>query len=221
MSTLSERPARMRSGRTSSRYRHNAGTRASGPTPQKVVWPDHESMEICEQCKFRYDDVASEEIAGRLRTGPAGYRSALSGASPHAVTRRPEPEVWSALEYACHVRDVLLIQRDRAVSAQVEELPSVARMHRDERVSLCGYARHPIDEVLAQLDMAAGLCAMVFDRLDDTAWSRQLVYNWPTASEHDLRWLGRHTVHEVEHHLGDVVAVLSWADDPIRPGLGA
>jgi hypothetical protein len=163
-------------------------------------------MHICEQCKFCYDDVATDEIAGRLQAGPAGYRAALSLASPGAIRRRPEPEVWSALEYACHVRDVLLIQRDRAVLAQVEELPSVARMHRDERVSLCGYADQDPGDVLAQLDMAADLCAKVFGRLDESAWSRRLIYNWPTAAERDLRWLGRHTVHEVEHHLGDVAA---------------
>jgi DinB superfamily len=166
-------------------------------------------MEICEQCPFRYDDVAPDDIAGRLRAGPAGYRAAFSLASPEAVRRRPEPEVWSALEYACHVRDVLLIQRDRAVSAQVEELPSVLRMHRDERVSLCRYADQAPDNVLAQLDMAAELCAIVFGRLDDGAWSRRLIYNWPTTADHDLVWLGRHTVHEVEHHQGDVAAVLS------------
>ncbi len=86
--------------------------------------------------------------------------------------------VWSAHEYGCHVRDMLLVQRDPAVLAQVEERTSCARMHRDERVDLCGYADQVLDEVPAQLEMAAELCALVFDRLDDAAWQRRLIYNW-------------------------------------------
>lgn len=169
----------------------------------------HGRVQTCEHCGFSYADVAADEIAGRLRAGPDRYRAALAGASPEVIRRRPEPDVWSVLEYACHVRDVLLIQRDRAVLAQVEALPSVARMYRDERVFLCRYTDQALEVVLAQLDMAAELCALVFGRLDDSAWSRRLVYNWPAVAEQDLAWLGRHTVHEVEHHLHDVVAVLS------------
>jgi DNA segregation ATPase FtsK/SpoIIIE, S-DNA-T family len=165
-------------------------------------------VQTCEQCGFSYEALAVGEIARRLRSGPSRYRSALSGASPDTARRRPEPDVWSAHEYVCHVRDVLLVQRDRAVLAQVEEQPSCARMHRDERVDLCGYADQALDEVLAQLEMAAELCALVFDRLDDAAWQRRLIYNWPAAADRDLAWLGRHTVHEVEHHLQDVAAVL-------------
>src|SRR5215469_13742826 len=140
----------------------------------------------CGQCGFRSAGIPVDEIAGRLRAAPARYRAALAGASPEVTARRPEPGVWSALEYGCHVRDVLLIQRDRAVLAQVEERPSVARMYRDERVALCGYAGKPPAEVLAQLAMAAELCALVFGRLADDAWSRRLIYNWPAAAEQDL-----------------------------------
>jgi hypothetical protein len=116
--------------------------------------------------------------------------------------------VWSALEYVCHVRDVLLVQRDRAVLARVEERPSFARMYRDERVLICRYADQDPGDVLTQLAMAAEMCALVFDGLDDRNWSRRLVYNWPERAEFDLAWLGRHTVHEVEHHLRDVGSVL-------------
>jgi len=166
-------------------------------------------MQVCEQCGFGYADVAVGEIAGRLTAAPERYRAALAGAAPEAARRRPQPEVWSALEYSCHVRDVLLIQRDRAVLAQAEELPSVSRMYRDERVALCGYSDQTLDEVLVQLDMAARLCALLFAHLDQNAWSRRLIYNWPAPADQDLAWLGRHTVHEVEHHLHDVLAVLS------------
>jgi S-DNA-T family DNA segregation ATPase FtsK/SpoIIIE len=162
----------------------------------------------CDQCGFVYEEVAPDDVAGRLRAAPNRYRQAASNCSPRVVQMRPDPAVWSALEYGCHVRDVLLIQRDRAVLALVEDRPSFPRMYRDERVALCGYAQQGMDDVLAQLAMAAELCAMVFERLDGSGWSRPLVYNWPEPAELDIAWLGRHTLHEVEHHLQDFADVL-------------
>lgn len=166
-------------------------------------------MTRCDQCGFAYEMVAPDDVASRLRAAPDRYRQAVSNSSPQAFQTRPDPAVWSAIEYACHVRDVLLVQRDRTVLALVEENPSFARMYRDERVALCAYAQQAMDDVLAHLAMAAELCAMVFEGLDEAGWSRPLVYNWPEPAEGDLAWLGRHTLHEVEHHLQDITQVLS------------
>jgi len=163
----------------------------------------------CAQCSFCYELLTVEEIPARLRSLGPGFRDALADVDPVVASRRPRPTVWSALEYACHVRDVLLVQRDRAVLAQVEDNPSFARMYRDERVVLCRYDAHALPDVLGQLDMAAELCATVFGGLDRTAWARRLVYNWPAATGRDLAWLGRHTVHEGDHHLTDVRDVLA------------
>jgi S-DNA-T family DNA segregation ATPase FtsK/SpoIIIE len=162
----------------------------------------------CDQCGFAYEQLDPTAVAAWLRAAPEHYRQAVSGATAEAVRKRPEPAVWSALEYVCHVRDVLLVQRDRAVVALVEARPSFPRMHRDERVALCGYAEQAMAEVLAQLEMAAELCAMVFEGLDGPALSRPIRYSFPEPADRDLAWLGRHTVHEVEHHLQDVAAVL-------------
>jgi hypothetical protein len=112
----------------------------------------------CDQCGFAYEEVAPDDVAGRLRAAPDRYRQSVANSSPQVVSTRPDPAVWSAIEYACHVRDVLLVQRDRAVVALVEDRPSFARMYRDERVALCGYGQQGMDDVLAQLAMAAELC---------------------------------------------------------------
>jgi hypothetical protein len=174
-------------------------------------------MDDCEQCRFDYRKLDARDVAGRLRSYPVLYREAMSGVPGVLARRRPEPTVWSAVEYLCHVRDVLLVQRDRVVLAQVEQRPSVCRMYRDERVELCSYSSSDPGEALGQLGMAAGLCALVFDRLDDAAWSRPLIYNWPSPTERDLRWLGRHTAHEAHHHLQDVVGVIRRNRRPAGP----
>ena len=61
------------------------------------------------------------------------------------------------LEYVCHVRDVFLVQRERLVLAQVEDVPSFVLMYRDQRVELCGYNVQSADVALTQVEMAADL----------------------------------------------------------------
>jgi len=162
----------------------------------------------CPTCGYVYEDVAPGEVAGRLRAASTEAGRVLKGADETAGRTRPEPEVWSALQYGCHLRDVLLVQRDRVVLAVVEDEPGFARMHREERVALCGYDAEPPGTVAAELAMAGELCALTFERLGPGDWGRRFVYNWPEAAVHDLTWLGRHALHEAVHHLLDMRQVL-------------
>jgi S-DNA-T family DNA segregation ATPase FtsK/SpoIIIE len=175
-------------------------------------------MDLCDQCGFVYDEAAVADIPPRLRAAEAAYRAVLDGrpgppAGPDdrdtLLRRRPDPGTWSALEYTCHVRDVLLVQRDRAILALVETNPGFARMHRDERVGLARYDAHPPAQVAAQLGVAAELCATVFEGLTLEQWDRPLIYNYPAPAPRDLAWLARNTLHEVDHHLGDIRAVIA------------
>jgi DinB superfamily len=163
----------------------------------------------CAECGYVYEDLPATDIARALRTFGDRYREVLDAFDAATVSKRPRPAVWSALEYSCHVRDVFLVQRERVVLAQVEEAPSFVRMYRDERVPLCGYSNSSMTSVLEQLTMAAELCADVFAAVEEGSWSRRFLYNWPSADEHDLLWLGRHTVHEGVHHLMDIGRVLA------------
>jgi DNA segregation ATPase FtsK/SpoIIIE, S-DNA-T family len=116
---------------------------------------------VCAECGYVYEELPVPEITGTLRSFGYRYREVLDGVDAGAVSKRPQPAVWSALEYTCHVRDVLLVQRERVVLAQIEERPSFVRMYRDERVPLCGYSTSSMEPVLDQLRMAAELCAGV------------------------------------------------------------
>jgi hypothetical protein len=165
----------------------------------------------CAECGFVYEDVAVTEIAAAIRAFGGRYRAEVAGVDPPVAATRPQPAVWSVLEYCCHVRDVLLIQRDRVVQAMVEDGPRLARMHRDERVTLLGYSASSLAAVADQLDMAAAMAAQAFAALSPESWSRGFIYSWPAPARHDLAWLGRHTVHEGEHHLLDVRRILSAA----------
>lgn len=166
-------------------------------------------MDRCEECGFVYGDVDLDAVAARVESFGDRYRETFAGVREDLARIRPNPDTWSGLEYTCHIRDVLLVQRDRTVLAQVEDRPSFARMYREERVGLCRYADEPLTDVLDQLSMAAQLCATVFAAVTPDGWRRPLIYNWPSPAERDLSWLARHTVHEGEHHLMDVTRTLS------------
>ena len=166
--------------------------------------------QACDICSFVYEEVPVGHVAGILRDLCSQLADLLTDARALAVLRnRPAPDVWSCIEYGCHVRDVLLIQRDRVILALVEDCPSFPRMYRDERADLTGYGEESVDDLVAELKMAANLIAKVFDRLSEAQTTRPCVYNFPEPSLRDVAWLGRHTVHESKHHLGDVHSVLA------------
>jgi S-DNA-T family DNA segregation ATPase FtsK/SpoIIIE len=169
------------------------------------------AVTACPECGFVYEDVALDEVAPAMVGLGAQFRSALESADQALVRLRPNPSVWSAHEYASHVRDVLLVQRERVVLACVEARPSLARMHREERIAICRYEETALVALLSHLEMASELCATAFGGLSAGSWSRRFVYNWPDPAEHDLAWLGRHTLHEGVHHLGDVRRVIAAA----------
>jgi hypothetical protein len=143
------------------------------------------------------------------------YRDALLKTNVAGLVRmRPAPDVWSAIEYACHVRDVWLVQRDRAILALVEDTPSYPRMFRDERTDLAGYQREDVTDVASEVVMAANLMAKLFEGLASDQLARPCIYNYPEPTERDVAWLGRHTLHEATHHLDDLRSVLARVVSP-------
>jgi DinB superfamily len=168
-------------------------------------------MERCDECGFDYRDGRAPGTAASVRDAATAFVELLGG-DPARLRRQPSPEVWSALEYACHVRDVLLAQRERLYLALVEEEPSFAPIYRDERARLARYAQQPPPRVAAELVCAGELFADARDGLDEDQLARTCIYNYPEPSVRSLAWLARHTLHECEHHLLD--ARRSFGDDP-------
>jgi hypothetical protein len=176
-------------------------------------------MDHCDSCAFRYDDLAQRDITSAVEALAATYVRRLApdpAAGPdveHDLRWRAHPVsgVWSALEYACHVRDVLLVQRERVHQVLTEDLPAFVPMGREERVERDRYNERPIDAVAMEIAAAARSFAAELDALDDAGWARTGIYNWPTHEERTVTWIARHTVHEMEHHLRDIDAVLAAA----------
>jgi DinB superfamily len=172
-------------------------------------------MELCEDCGFDFDMVSRDDITRRATAGVCAASDVVAG-GPLTSLRRPIGDRWSAVEYAAHVRDVLLTIRDRLVIGLVEDNPGFKPLYRDERINLGLYRRDTADEVAAELHAAGAMFARLFDEIDPHLLSRPVQYGFPDPSPRTLLWMGRQAVHEVEHHLGDIqenLRTLALVDD--------
>ncbi|MGW7100089.1 DinB family protein [Streptomyces sp. NPDC054838] len=160
-------------------------------------------MTTCAECGFAYDLALVPSMSALVRTTADAYADLLR-AEPRALLRRSAPHVWTPLEYACHMRDVLLVQRERVLAARRCDTPVAEPMGRDERVEYDGYAHQEPVDVARQLHDAALLFANVLDRLAPADWERALIYTYPERKERSLRWVAVHTLHELRHHLLDI-----------------
>jgi len=165
-------------------------------------------VDRCEECGFEYDLTQAPTAGTAVVQGASEVAAALRDEVSDLRTRR-QPDTWSPLEYGCHLRDVLLVQRERVLAARRTDRPSFEPMGRDERVEHDGYAGQDPVDVVRQLTDAAGLFANVLFRLRPEEWERTVTYSYPNTAERSLRWVAVHTVHEVRHHLLDVLRQLS------------
>ena len=103
-----------------------------------------------------------------------------------------------------HVRDVLFILRDRLVVATQEDVPDGKPLYRDARVDLGLYAGDAPAQVAGEVVIAADLYARTWDRIPATLHGRTMRFAFPREAVRSLPWVAAQTLHEVEHHLGDM-----------------
>jgi S-DNA-T family DNA segregation ATPase FtsK/SpoIIIE len=171
---------------------------------------------VCDECGFDYASEDETTIPERLRKLGGRFGVPLSkflpGEDGDALLRaHPVEGAWSALEYACHVRDVLLVQRDRVAQVLAEETPTFEPMRRNERAVELVYNEQDPTVVASEVAGAADALAIAFADLTTDQWARTGVYGYPEPAERSLVWIGQHTVHELSHHLLDVGRTLRAA----------
>ena len=82
----------------------------------------------CTECGFVASDVDVTDLPGLVLTAAAPWGRVL--AAPGAAVR-PGPRVWSPLEYACHVRDVLRIFNGRVELIRTQDDPRFPNWDQD------------------------------------------------------------------------------------------
>ena len=153
----------------------------------------------CPECGFDATAVPPEQVSGRLRANAAAWQDVLR--RPDAAAR-PKPEVWSPLEYACHVRDVHKLYLHRLDRMLTEDDPLYDNWDQDATAVESRYAEQSPPAVAAELADAASALAGRFDTVSGSAWQR--TGRRSDGASFTIDAFSRYLLHDVEHHLWDV-----------------
>src|SRR4051812_43336049 len=99
----------------------------------------------CTECGFDAAGVAREQIGLRLRAATFKLIALLDDP---AAAQRPAPEVWSALEYGCHVRDVHRLFLLRLGLMLGEDDPLFANWDQDATAVESRYAEADLEQLV-------------------------------------------------------------------------
>jgi hypothetical protein len=155
----------------------------------------------CEECRF---DAAAQAMADlpRLLHDTAMTWSQVLARRDAAV--RPEPAVWSPLEYGAHVRDVHVLFAERLRLMLDEDDPTFANWDQDATAVEDDYAGQDPVTVAVELIEAAGTVAGIYATVTETSRTRRGLRS--NGDEFTVESLGRYHLHDVVHHLHDVGA---------------
>jgi hypothetical protein len=157
--------------------------------------------ERCGECGFTAADVDPEQIGATLRDLVPRYVSALHRDDARV---RPEPAVWSTLEYGAHVRDVFRVFEERVVLMLEHEDPLFENWDQDATAVEDRYDEQDPVVVAEELADAGESVATAFDTVPHDAWER--TGRRSNGSFFTVGTLGQYFLHDVVHHLHDVRA---------------
>jgi hypothetical protein len=170
--------------------------------------------EVCDECKFDPSAFAPADLAEEIERVGSRYKAPLSRGLPgedlgELVRTRPQPDVWSALECACHVRDVLGVLELRTRQTLVEDHPTYTVWDHEAAVDDDHYNDQDPAAVLEDLSTRATAYATALRSVPADGWDR-------TGERVDgvvftVAGLGRFALHEGSHHLLDVGRALRAA----------
>ena len=155
--------------------------------------------ERCPDCGFEATSVAPRDLPRLIRDTVPGWEAALASRDARV---RPADDVWSPLEYACHVRDVHLLFDQRLRLMLTEDDPLFANWDQDETAVADDYASQDPAAVLPALVAAAEAVAATYAGISGDQWDRP--GRRSEGSVFTPASLGRYHLHDVVHHLHDV-----------------
>jgi hypothetical protein len=154
----------------------------------------------CPECGLDTQNFPRDDIGAMIRANAAAWHPLLTG--PGDPCLRPSPGKWSALEYGCHVRDVLRLYEQRLTLMLTQDGPQFPNWDQDATAVADRYGDQDPVTVARELATAADVIAAHFDDLNPGQWQR-------TGSRSDgarftVESFARYFIHDPVHHLYDV-----------------
>jgi len=153
----------------------------------------------CDECGFDSSAVRREEVPNRLSSNSSTWERVLEREDAGV---RPAANIWSPIEYACHVRDVHRIFRERVRLMLAVDDPLFEDWDQDAAAVTGSYAEQRGDVVAFELAEASDVIAATYAGVEGDQWSR--TGRRSDGSVFTIDTLARYHLHDVEHHIHDV-----------------
>lgn len=153
----------------------------------------------CPECGFDVRDFPREEIGAMIRGNAEQWQEVLEHPN---VRQRPSDDVWSALEYACHVRDVFRLYDHRLKLMLEESNAAYPNWDQDEAAISGAYGRAEPTVVATELTDSATSLADRFETVEGDDWTR--TGERSDGANFTIESFARYLIHDPIHHLHDV-----------------
>lgn len=177
----------------------NSTAADDAPIPDTKDWT-WVLQEPCSDCGFDARAADRDRIAAL--TGAVTSLWCETFAAVEVPARRPAPRVWSPLEYACHVRDVVELASYRVTLMLDEDDPAYPNWDQDATAIEKDYAGEDPQAVLAQLSAAGDGFAAVIAAVPSDAWQR--TGRRGDGADFTVESFVRYLLHDAVHHLTDI-----------------
>ncbi|HEY7069271.1 MAG TPA: DinB family protein, partial [Acidimicrobiales bacterium] len=155
----------------------------------------------CPECGFEAGVIDVTAVGDLVRDNAAAWQALLARPAGE-LARRPSEDRWSALEYACHVRDVLVLYDERLHLMLTEDDPDFANWDQDVAAIEGRYAEQDPARVAADIAAGAAVIAERFDGVPEGAWGR--TGNRSDGAQFTIESFARYFIHDPVHHVDDV-----------------
>lgn len=153
----------------------------------------------CPQCGFDAAHFPLDQVARAVEALGGEWRDLLA----HPKARlRPDEHTWSAVEYACHVRDVCRLYLVRLDLMLSQTAPAFENWDQDATAIAERYDQQDPAEVASELAGAADMLAARFATVSGAQWQR--TGSRSDGAEFTVDTFARYFLHDPIHHVWDV-----------------
>ncbi|MCU1567234.1 MAG: methyltransferase type 12 [Pseudarthrobacter sp.] len=153
----------------------------------------------CPECSFDASTTTPSTVPGTIESLLPRWRAVLRRPD---VAERPDDNTWSALEYACHVRDVFSLFDQRLNLMLDADDARFDNWDQDQTAIDKDYANADPAVVSAELTAEGKQAAESFAGVRESEWGRKGLRS--NGSEFTVMTLSQYFLHDVVHHLHDV-----------------
>ena len=159
----------------------------------------------CPECGLDYETMPAEEAIAAIRDFGRRYRAPMTrllpGEDDTVLRTRPEPDTWSPLEYACHVRDVFGFYEVWIRQTLAGDRPELRGPSNEEAAISSMYSEADVMAAADGVETRAQALAATLERVPDDGWDRVGIRH---GEERSVLATARRAVHEGNHHLLDI-----------------